>query len=117
VLAWLISPRSRKHPYLLYTALLSTAGGIGVDYAAAQGWLAAPLQVFERRAIDTEAVRDVDVSEGEDEEVLLGQGGEEVNGEVVRRKVEGMRGRESVRAKVLGFGFAIGILGLWGDGA
>ena len=50
-------------------------------------------------------------------QVVVGTGGEEVNGEVVRRKVEGLRAREGLRVKVLGLGFLMSVVGLWGDGA
>jgi autophagy-related protein 33 len=43
--------------------------------------------------------------------------GEELNGEQVRQKVERLQVLESVRAGVTGVAFAMGVVGLWGDGA
>ena len=43
--------------------------------------------------------------------------GEAVNGEVVRRGVERGRVVEAFRAGLWGFGFVMGIVGIWGDGA
>jgi autophagy-related protein 33 len=51
------------------------------------------------------------------EEVDLEAQGEEVNGEQVRQKVERLQVVESVRAGVTGLAFAMGVVGLWGDGA
>jgi autophagy-related protein 33 len=43
--------------------------------------------------------------------------GDEVNGEQVRRAVEGMRVKEGVRAVVAGVAFGMQVVGIWGDGA
>jgi autophagy-related protein 33 len=42
---------------------------------------------------------------------------ESVNGEVVRRALERGKAVESVRASIWGLAFAMGVVGLWGDGA
>lgn len=69
--------------------------GPGVDYAVAfkEG------KNEERVALDLEAQ------------------GEDVNGEEVRQAVERMRYTEGVRAGISGVAFAMGVVGVWGDGA
>jgi autophagy-related protein 33 len=43
--------------------------------------------------------------------------GDDVNGEQVRHAVENMQVTERVRAVVVGLSFAMGVVGMWGDGA
>ncbi|KAF1961637.1 hypothetical protein CC80DRAFT_401264 [Byssothecium circinans] len=93
--AYLLSPRRFRHPYLLYTSILTFASGYGVDYT-----VKLKTGVNERRG-----------------EVELEAQGDDVNGEQVRQAVERMRFGEGVRAVVAGLGFAMGVVGLWGDGA
>jgi autophagy-related protein 33 len=94
--AYLLSPRRFRHPYLLYTSLFTFASGPAVDLAIGVG--------------QKDAMNGV-------EEVDLEAQGEEVNGEQVRQKVERLQVVESVRAGVTGLAFAMGVVGLWGDGA
>lgn len=42
---------------------------------------------------------------------------EEVNGEEVERKAREQQRLEFVRTGVSGLGFAMGVVGIWGDGA
>ena len=42
---------------------------------------------------------------------------EEVNGEEVRQRMEGFRMGQVVRTGVAGLGFAMSVVGIWGDGA
>lgn len=42
---------------------------------------------------------------------------EEVNGEEVRQQMEGFKMSQIVRTAVAGFGFAMSVVGIWGDGA
>lgn len=93
--AYLLSPPRFRHPYLLYTSIFTFVSGPGVDYAVAlkEG-------TNERRAaLDLEAQ------------------GDDVNGEQVRQQVERMRFAEGVRTVVGGVAFAMGVIGVWGDGA
>ncbi|KAF2107155.1 hypothetical protein BDV96DRAFT_589789 [Lophiotrema nucula] len=93
--AYLLSPRRFRHPYLLYTSIFAAVSGPGVDYAIAyrEGTNA------RRETLDLEAQ------------------GDDVNGEQVRHAVERMRSTESARAIISGAAFAMGVVGLWGDGA
>ena len=42
---------------------------------------------------------------------------EEVNGEEVRQQMEGFKLSQIVRTAVAGLGFALSVVGIWGDGA
>jgi len=42
---------------------------------------------------------------------------EEVNGEEVRQQMEGFMTSQIVRTVVAGLGFAMSVVGIWGDGA
>ncbi|EAT76204.1 hypothetical protein HBH56_241430 [Parastagonospora nodorum] len=87
--AYLLSPRRFRHPYLLYTSILSFVSGPGIDYFAAE----------QRSMMELEAQ------------------GDEVNGEQVREAVERKKVVESGKAVLAGAAFAMGVVGLWGDGA
>ncbi|KAF2803627.1 uncharacterized protein BDZ99DRAFT_427077 [Mytilinidion resinicola] len=98
--AYALSPRSSRHPYLFYTSLLALASGSGVDFA---------LAAQDKRAGGSRShasIADLNVETPED-----------LNGEQVRQAVEGMRYTEGMRAAVSGLAFAMGVVGIWGDGA
>jgi len=42
---------------------------------------------------------------------------EDVNGEEVREQMEGFMLSQVVRTVIAGIGFAMGVVGIWGDGA
>jgi autophagy-related protein 33 len=42
---------------------------------------------------------------------------EEVNGEEVRQQMEGFKISQIIRTAVAGLGFAMSVVGIWGDGA
>lgn len=115
----MLSPSRARHPYLLWTALVAGLGRAGVDYA-----LAARQEVVEKqrqpRPIVLEADEELGVksvssengySAGEDED----DEDEGVNGEELRRAMEGFRVVQGVRAGVTGLAFAMGVVGVWGD--
>jgi autophagy-related protein 33 len=93
--AYLLSSRRFRHPYLLYTSILSFASGPGVDYA--MSWREGTNE--RRTALDLEAQ------------------GDDVNGEQVRQAVEQKKFIEGVKASAAGVAFAMSVVGLWGDGA
>jgi autophagy-related protein 33 len=93
--AYLLSPRRFRHPYLLYTSILSFVSGPGIDYAVS--WRQGSNE--QRTAVELEAQ------------------GDDVNGEQVREAVERKQFNESVKASFAGLAFAMSVVGLWGDGA
>lgn len=45
------------------------------------------------------------------------EGEQDVNGEELRSTMEGFRFSQSVRLSLAGMGFAMSLVGIWGDGA
>ena len=137
----LASPRG-KHPYLLWTALVSFLGGQGVEYwfnglsrfpslrsrastsedRLARGGVSSSSGGARRKAhaetspsnsgyvdvVATPATSPTEVSE--DDEMS-------VNGEKVEMEMVRERRVQKVRTLVAGLGFAMGVVGIWGDGA
>lgn len=86
--AFALSPARVRHPYLLWTGLV----------AAASGGLNLAMETRLKRGVVEEDVDDV-------------------NGEEVERRAREQQWVEFVRCGVSGLGFAMGVLGLWGDGS
>lgn len=93
--AYLLSPRRFRHPYLLYTSILSFVSGPGIDFIVS--W---------RQGTDDRRTA-----------LALEAQGDDVNGEQVREAVERKKFNESVKATFAGLAFAMSVVGLWGDGA
>ena len=87
-LAFYLSPPRVRHPYLLWTSLLAASSGA--------------LNLAMRQDMGERVVKDV-----------VG----EVNGEQVEKKAREQQWIEFVRMGVSGVGFAMGVVGIWGDGA
>ncbi|KAI9719662.1 MAG: hypothetical protein M1812_003433 [Candelaria pacifica] len=92
LLAYTISPSRARHPYLLWTALTVALSG-GVDFAL-------------RPEEDM-------LKKGKRGEVLEE---EDVNGEQVRQGMERWKVVQAARAGISGLGFAMSVVGIWGDG-
>ncbi|KAI9810144.1 MAG: hypothetical protein M1827_006670 [Pycnora praestabilis] len=95
VLAYALSPSRSRHPYLLWTALTVALSG-GVDFAL--------------RHNEDKLARSKRRGEDVDEEAP-------VNGEEVRKAMEEFEMAQMVRTGVAYLGFAMSVVGLWGDGA
>jgi autophagy-related protein 33 len=119
LLSFALSPRAARHPYLLYTSLLAVLS------AAAPSLLPSPIVARPpttpvarkpaRAARNLEASYEVlgDAhSEPASEEDL-----DDVNGEEVRAEVEGLVRAYAVRTGLAALGFAMAVVGIWGDGA
>ncbi|KAI9804435.1 MAG: hypothetical protein M1825_001334 [Sarcosagium campestre] len=92
VLAYALSPRRARHPYLLWTALatvLSTGGDL---------WYSA-----QRR----KAIRQGNLPDESDAFV---------NGEELRKGMERFKFVQTIRTGVAGLGFLMSVIGIWGDG-
>lgn len=92
-----------KHPYLLWTALMAFLGGQGVEYYY-NG-----LARFPKLRSANNGSKSYVMVEDEDEG--------SVNGEKVEMEMSRERRVQGVRALVSGVGFAMGVVGIWGDGA
>lgn len=123
-LAYALSPRGARHPYLLWTALFVAASGLTDLVLRPQSTrtIASAREADRARAASQGPRRALDASY----EVLgdshsEGQGSasesdEDVNGEEIRAAVEQFRLGQTVRAAVSGIGFAMSVVGIWGDG-
>ncbi|KAL2159500.1 hypothetical protein VTH06DRAFT_2505 [Thermothelomyces fergusii] len=138
-LAYLLSPRPFRHPYLLYaSALVLSSHLAATDFVArylfapgpARPSPAAPARQerqreSERRAAARarmEASYEVlgatgsDVhSEGSVGEEQDSEDVADVNGEEVRAEVEGFLKKQVVRSALAGLGFLLSVVGIWGD--
>lgn len=113
-MAYLLSGPRSQHPYLLWASLAVGLGWSGEGYARLTGGPSS-----KRKGGDAAGNRRRAVREGswtEDEEWVAEEGGA-LNGEVVREGLEGWRIKQGVKAGVWGVGWAVAVVGLWGDGA
>ncbi|KAJ4163407.1 hypothetical protein LMH87_005141 [Akanthomyces muscarius] len=118
-LAYALAPRHARHPYLLYASLLA-----GLSFAAPR--LLAPAAVATRPVAAAakkpssrarmeasyEVLGDVHSEPASEEDM-----DEAVNGEDVRVHVQGLERAYAVQAGLAAVGFAMSVVGLWGDGA
>ncbi|KAI1737341.1 hypothetical protein F4680DRAFT_429193 [Xylaria scruposa] len=134
LLAFILSPRGYRHPYLLYTTIFCFSTRL-TDYvtpsifgkptssssAAAAQRRAALAQARKEKAAARRMVASYDVLDDSHAEEGSASGEElmedEVNGEEVRIDVEFFVRNQLVQTAVAGFGFMMAVLGVWGDGA
>lgn len=109
-LAYILSPPRARHPYLFWTAAVVAFGHGGVDYVLRKNGGTGT------NADDDAALRDDASGSGERSWIDI-EKGEDVNGEMVRNGVEKYRVAEGARAAISGLAFAMGVVGIWGDGA
>ncbi|OTB06638.1 hypothetical protein M426DRAFT_318693 [Hypoxylon sp. CI-4A] len=132
LLAFSLSPRGFRHPYLLYTSLFCFGTRLtGYITPAIFGEpVSASSAAAQRRAAlaqarrEKQAARRMDASYEDlgggassshsDEEV---EGGEDYNGEEVRSEVEFFVRNQLIQTALAGVGFAMAVIGIWGDGA
>ncbi|KAL5337113.1 hypothetical protein BJX70DRAFT_370377 [Aspergillus crustosus] len=112
--AYSVSPRHRKHPYLIWMVVSSTVASYGVDYwfnrqNGIQAWFNSVLQDTGYLALFSKK------SQKKEDDIVVVEADENVNGEVVRKELETERRLEGVRAIFSGIALSMGIVGLWGD--
>ncbi|KAI1111982.1 hypothetical protein F5Y14DRAFT_423264 [Nemania sp. NC0429] len=131
-LAFAFSPSGYRHPYLIYTSLFCFGTRL-TDYvtpsifgkpsapSAADQQRAARVQARREKAAARRMVASYEVLGDSHMEASATSDGdlaeEEVNGEEVRSEVEVFVRDQLVRTAVAGLGFAVAVLGIWGDGA
>ncbi|KAK4040221.1 hypothetical protein C8A01DRAFT_46381 [Parachaetomium inaequale] len=145
VLAYFLSPRPLRHPYLLYASALvlgsqAAASDLLAPYLLALG-PARPASASaataagkdkqkekEKRAAASRARMEASYevlgaggsdahSEGSTgEEMEVEEQAADVNGEEVRTEVEVFLKKQIVRSALAGLGFALSVVGIWGDG-
>ncbi|KAL4937325.1 hypothetical protein BDV06DRAFT_74929 [Aspergillus oleicola] len=114
ILAYSISPRHRKHPYLMWMVTMSLIGTYGVDYffhrdMGFKAWLNTVIQDTRPLALFTGNEKK------KEDDIVVVEAEEGINGEVVRREMERERRMQGVRAIFSGIALSMGIVGLWGD--
>ena len=114
--AYTVSPKHRKHPYLIWMCLTSLAGSYGVDFwfhreSGFKAWIQGVVQ----DAVCIPFVRKLAAKKEED--IVVVEAEEDVNGESVKREMEQERRMQRIRAVFSGVALAMGIVGLWGDKA
>jgi autophagy-related protein 33 len=97
ITAYSLASARGKHPYLLWTALVAFVGGQGVEY-----WY----NGFSRFPSFKQIGRESGYVEVDG-----------VNGEKVEMEMTHERRVQAIRSLVSGVGFAMGVVGIWGDGA
>ncbi|KAK2766124.1 hypothetical protein FQN54_007639 [Arachnomyces sp. PD_36] len=124
----LSSPR-RKHPYLVWTAALAALGGAGVEWWYNGG--SSSLLCFipgcaawRGRSVESSKSDGSESDEKDEEWVVQGKASEsgtivdeDVNGEIVRAEMDRECRIQRVRTWILGIGFSMSVVGIWGDGA
>ncbi|KAI1640328.1 hypothetical protein F4809DRAFT_591202 [Biscogniauxia mediterranea] len=128
LLAFVLSPRGYRHPYLVYTSLFCFGTrlaesvtpyifGVPTASPAAQRRAARAQARKERAARRMEASYEVLGEAHSDEGASGEEPDEDVNGEEVRSEVEVFLRNQVVCTAISGIGLLMAIVGIWGDGA
>ncbi|KAJ5562406.1 hypothetical protein N7535_003147 [Penicillium sp. DV-2018c] len=111
--AWCLSSPRRRHPYMIWLCLASTVSTYGVDFwfnrhLGLKNWVSAVI-----RDASHFSLRDSNTQKDEDLVVVESEDG--LNGETVQREMDRERKMHRVRTWLSGVALSIGIVGLWGD--
>jgi autophagy-related protein 33 len=98
---------------MLWMSVLNTVSSYGLDFyfnrhLGLRNWAIEVLY-------DTTGLSLGKVSNKREEDIVLVESEEDVNGESVQREMDRERRMHLVRTWVFGTAFAVGIVGLWGD--
>ncbi|TGO31278.1 hypothetical protein BPAE_0001g01760 [Botrytis paeoniae] len=128
LLAYYFSPRGQRHPYLLWTSLFAASSSIVDKLIPLAIGSTGPRRIAQKkRSKKPMSPRQMDASyevlsksARDYESAGLASSEEEmddnVNGEEVREEMEGFMASQVVRTVVAGLGFAMSVVGIWGDG-
>ncbi|KAF4337052.1 Autophagy-related 33 [Fusarium beomiforme] len=116
VISFVLAPRSSRHPYLLYTALLATLSSVAPlliskpapRYIASSAPRQSPRAKMEA---SYEVLGDAHSEPASEEDI------DDANGEGVRAEVEVLAHSYIARTALSALGFAMAVVGIWGDGA
>ncbi|RGP64577.1 autophagy-related 33 [Fusarium longipes] len=116
LISFVLAPRSSRHPYLLYTALLATLSSVApilIPTPAPRRVASSAPRKSSRAKMEAsyEVLGDAHSEPASDEDV------EDINGEEVRAEVEGLTRNYLARTAISALGFAMAVVGIWGDGA
>ncbi|KAJ5651063.1 uncharacterized protein N7484_004786 [Penicillium longicatenatum] len=112
--AYSISPPRRQHPYLVWMCVVSTVSSYGLDlffnrHMGLKNWTLAIIQDTTGLSLGL-----TPPSKKEDDLVMV-DAEEDVNGETVQRDMDRERRLQRVRTWLAGLALSMGIVGLWGD--
>ncbi|KAJ5145765.1 uncharacterized protein N7515_000329 [Penicillium bovifimosum] len=112
--AWCLSSPRRRHPYMVWLCLASTVGAHGVDFwfnrhLGFKNWVSAVIRDVSHFSL----ARDSNTKK--DEDLVVVEAEDDLNGETVQREMDRERQLHRVRAWLSGIALSIGIVGLWGD--
>jgi autophagy-related protein 33 len=112
--AYGISPPRRKHPYLLWMCATSTLASFGLDFwfnrqIGLQNWFFSVLRDTTCLTLGRKS------SAKKEEDLVVVEAEEDVNGETIQREMVAERRLQCVRAWLSGIALSMGIVGLWGD--
>ncbi|KAH7328644.1 hypothetical protein B0I35DRAFT_417953 [Stachybotrys elegans] len=117
LLAFALSPRSSRHPYLIYSSLLVVLSATVPNFFSSpppRPVAPAPAKKPSARArmeASYEVLGDIQSEAASDEEI------EDFNGEGVRAEVDAIARGYLIRTGLAALSFAMATVGIWGDGA
>lgn len=119
--AWFVSPKRKKHPYLLWVCLSSTLGSFGVDLwfnrnLGLAGWARSVVEDIDVPSLTVKKQKSSNPTT-KDEDLVVVESETNLNGESVQREMNTEQRLQVTRAWFSGAALAMGIVGLWGDGA
>ncbi|KAH8676763.1 hypothetical protein BGZ60DRAFT_265531 [Tricladium varicosporioides] len=125
LLAYILSPRSKKHPYLLWTTLFVASSGLTDLILRPSRTTTVTTTKQARQKYKKGKSRQMDASyevlgasdKDSASEGTVSEGEEDVNGEEVREQMEGFMMSQVARTAIAAVGFAMSVVGIWGDGA
>lgn len=125
LLAYLLSPRSQKHPYLLWTTLFVVSSGFAEylvqPYVSKSTSSARAVKQKTKKGKGRQMDSSYEVlgaSDRDSEGTISGEEmDEDINGEEIREQVEGYMKVNIAKTIIAGIGFAMSTVGIWGDGA
>ncbi|PSS27856.1 hypothetical protein M430DRAFT_92884 [Amorphotheca resinae ATCC 22711] len=125
LLAYFLSPRNQKHPYLLWTtAFVASSGFMDLILRPSSTKAIADSRTAQKTGEKKGKARQMDASyevlghDSNSEGTVSGEEmEEEVNGEEVRGQMESFMTSQIARTVVASVGFAMSVIGIWGDGA
>ncbi|KAJ5104800.1 hypothetical protein NUU61_002147 [Penicillium alfredii] len=112
--AYCISPARRKHPYLLWMGATTVLASYGLDLwfnrqVGIKQWACGAVQDATGLALCSKSAAK------KDDDLVVVEAEEDVNGEMVQREMDKERRLHRARAWLSGAAFSMGIVGLWGD--
>ncbi|KAJ5646283.1 hypothetical protein N7490_002655 [Penicillium lividum] len=112
--AYSVSPPRRQHPYLVWMCVISTVSTYGLDlffnrHMGLKNWVLATIQ-------DTTGLNlGLQPTSKKEDDLVVVEAEEDVNGESVQREMDGERRLQRARTLLAGLALSMGIVGLWGD--